>query len=534
MKLRRLNPTTVLVLVSHFFLVASVTAFTSRPIMSITTSSKPLISPLVTHGRDVDKVSTPVFLATLAAVPVWAATVLPLSIVYQIGKAAVKPLLSKPSAPPSFDTGYVVDANSIVPREQRKYDVVLLGVTGFTGYLAAKHLAQTYGVNKTVKWAIAGRSQAKLDQVKEKLANELKLDAIRQVETIVVDTSIPATMPRLVEQTRCVATTAGPYALYGSSVVEFCAKFGTHYVDITGEVDWVKNMALTWQNTAKQTGAKIVPFCGHDSIPWDLLVMKMQESLQENCNDVLVSVSAWDQAKAQAPGGTFATVISVIEGLQPKPPAADKDPFRLTFDGVQTDYSVQKNLPVMIEKARSPWDDHTSKRWMAPFVMANVNADVVGWTHALQSKGSKTLVYRETLLLPDFKTAFVSFMGLAMAGSMLLNPLTLTLLKKFVLPKTGGGPSQAVLDNGYLCVAGEGVGEKGNRVECFFYFPNEPGCADTTRMMVESALCLALQEQQLPHPKGGVLSPAAALGNVLMERLVATGTTYAERIVPAK
>jgi short subunit dehydrogenase-like uncharacterized protein len=140
----------------------------------------------------------------------------------------------------------------------------VLGATGFTGYLAARHLAKTYGVNQSVKWAIAGRSASKLDQVKSALALELNQPEIAtSLDTIVVDTSIPATLPKLVSVTRVVATTAGPYSLYGNSVVEFCAKFGTHYVDITGEVQWVQAMLCQWQTTAQASGAILVPFCGH-------------------------------------------------------------------------------------------------------------------------------------------------------------------------------------------------------------------------------------------------------------------------------
>jgi hypothetical protein len=110
---------------------------------------------------------------TAAFIPIWATTILPLSVIYQTGAAALRPLANVVSpnneAPPKLDSGYVVD--SITPRSERKYDVVVLGATGFTGYLAVRHLAKTYGVNKTVKWAIAGRSEAKLEKVKRDLAS---------------------------------------------------------------------------------------------------------------------------------------------------------------------------------------------------------------------------------------------------------------------------------------------------------------------------------------------------------------------------
>lgn len=242
-----------------------------------------LVSPLEKHGKSVPKASMSAFLMTTAFIPVWAVTVLPLSVIYQAGSAAWRPVAkvfssskhddnddddprsSSSNRLQKLDSGYLVDPSvqAIVPRSERKYDIVVLGATGFTGYLAARHLAKTYGVNKAIKWAIAGRSEAKLEKVKKDLAKELNMDELSSLDTIVVDTSIAATLPKLVGQTRVVATTAGPYTLYGCSVVEFCAKFGTHYVDITGEVDWVKAMICQWQETAQKTGARLIPFCGH-------------------------------------------------------------------------------------------------------------------------------------------------------------------------------------------------------------------------------------------------------------------------------
>jgi len=228
-------------------------------------SNDGLQSPIESHGKTVPSVSTTQFIVTAACIPVWAVTVLPLSIAYQLGKRVLQPLLpsSKNNQQRPLDSGYVVDPSMIIPRAERKYDIVVLGVTGFTGYLAARHLLTTYGLsNNGVHWAIAGRSREKLEQVKQRLAQECHVDT-SALEVMVVDTSMPSTLPQLVQHARVVATTAGPYTLYGSSVVEFCAKFGTHYVDITGEVDWVKAMLCQWQNTAQQTGAKIIPFCGH-------------------------------------------------------------------------------------------------------------------------------------------------------------------------------------------------------------------------------------------------------------------------------
>jgi Saccharopine dehydrogenase NADP binding domain len=231
--------------------------------------NQPIVSPVVAEQRVIPVVSWPAFAITVSLLPVWAATVVPLSIFYQGGKSLVRKLARRTPSIPSHDSEHAVDPSALVPRPERKYDVVVLGVTGFCGKLAARYLAKTYGMDgRKVKWAMAGRSRAKLEQVRSEIASELgAAEEHVKVDMIVADTSDPTTLPDLVRQTRVVASTAGPFILMGSHVVEFCAKFGTHYVDITGEVDWAKSMHGLWHDTAVRTGSKVVSFCG----AWEVL-----------------------------------------------------------------------------------------------------------------------------------------------------------------------------------------------------------------------------------------------------------------------
>lgn len=470
-------------------------------------------------------VSTGTFLGALAMVPLWAIVVLPLTTIFQIGKAIVKPLLPKPEEP-KFDSGYVVDAKDITPRPQRKYDVVLLGVTGFTGRLGARHLAKTYGVNQTVQWAIAGRSQAKLDKVKKELAEELGMPEILNVDTILVDTSIASTMPALVRDTRAVVTTAGPFSLYGSSVVEFCAKFGTHYTDITGEITWVQKMAATWETTAQQTGAKIVSLCGHDCIPWDLMTYKMAQILKEEKGEDLASITIRDEVRSAPSGGTLLTMALGMSGKLTVAPA--KDPFLAKSKNPA--FKVVNNLPLSISKTILPWNGQT--KYKSPFLMATVNLQVVEWSQALRGS-SIPLIYSEFSINPDFKTAFVGYFGLIVLLSALLNPITASLFQKFVLNKPGEGPSMNAMEKKFFLVLhADGVGSKGTQAEAVIYFSQDPGYLDTARMVVETGLGMALTEDELPIQEGGFWTPSVALGDVLVKRLqdTGTGTYFASRL----
>jgi len=280
-------------------------------------------------------------------------TVLPFTIVYQI---IANVLLSKKESKSvtlalkvledAAKDDFVVSKDDIIPQKERTYDLLLIGSTGFTGRLSMKQLILNYHESskseskEKVRWAIAGRSKEKLDKVKKEVIQDLydegKLKTLEvDIDVIILDTLVrDKNLHSAIRNTRCVATTAGPFAQYGSNVVEFCAKYGTHYVDITGEVDWTRQMLHKWQSTAIATGAKIVNFCGHDCIPWDLTVYKMKQALlAEQNNEDLTEITCLDDMQGgQISGGTLATALMGFDGYK-SPKYKGGDPWmKLPFD----------------------------------------------------------------------------------------------------------------------------------------------------------------------------------------------------------
>eukprot|EP01082_Thalassiosira_pseudonana_P004808 g4568.t1 g4568 contig15:1306271-1308096(-) len=401
----------------------------------------------------------------------------------------------------------------IAPRESRKYDVVLLGSTGFTGKLATAYLAKQYGVGKD--------------------ATDLGNDEVLKVDTIIVDTMDRSTLKALVDNTRAVITTAGPFVKYGSNVVEFCATHGTHYADITGEVQWNKSMMQQYESTAQRTGAKIVSLCGHDSIPWDLTVRSLSEKLHESCNDELVSVECLNEMKGDVSGGTLATVYESIDrGIwefewKSILPSSTLDVYKRLPDGCESTFSVSSDLPVTVSPCRNPATRFVN-RWCGPFVMAAINMDVVGRSISLSKHGNPTVNYREAAVQESFMDAFSMWFGTVILGTLIINPITRPLVKR-ALPQPGQGPSETVRKEGYLCVTGYGVGAEGNVAESAMYFPHDGGYQSTARMLVESGLCLALNEDRHEMSQGGFYSPAGLMCDALLDRLVNSGTKFAIR-----
>ena len=285
-------------------------------------------------------------------------------------------------------------------------------------------------------------------------------------------------------------------------------------------------MIAKWDAIAQKTGAKIISFCGHDSVPWDLTQFKLAEALEQE-NDDIVAVECFDEMRAAgASGGTIETMLIGLDGY--RAPKYDSDPWIKKSDGSASQFKTKIQSPLFPE--RIVGKGSCSQKWLAPFLMTIVNGEVVKRSIALKGKGNTSVTYREGMMFDDFKTAFVNTFGLYMGLTALLNPVSGTLVRKFVIPKPGQGPSMKAMEKGYLCVHGIGTGSKGNIVESAMYFPRDVGYRETGRILVESGLCLALDSPKLPAQTGGFFTPSTGMGNILLDRLCKTGTLFRCRL----
>ena len=156
--------------------------------------------------------------------------------------------------------------------ENKKFDIIIFGATSFVGQIMTKYFADNIKDFSYLSWAIAGRSQKKLNALRSSLG-----EAFDNLPIIVCDAFDPAKLDDLTKSTKVVASTVGPYALYGEELVKSCAHNGTDYCDLCGEAYWIKDMIQKYNNDAIRSGARIVNCCGFDSIPSDLGVFVLQE-----------------------------------------------------------------------------------------------------------------------------------------------------------------------------------------------------------------------------------------------------------------
>ncbi|MCZ6828367.1 MAG: saccharopine dehydrogenase NADP-binding domain-containing protein [Gammaproteobacteria bacterium] len=396
---------------------------------------------------------------------------------------------------------------------ERELDIILLGASGFTGRLVAEYLLGRYGANDDLRWAMAGRNRAKLESVRLELQG---YEPEQEIPLLVADSDDADALAELAQKTRVICTTVGPYALYGSKVVEACARHGTHYCDLAGEVHWMREMIDRYQPAAAASGARIVHSCGFDSIPSDLGVLFLQQAMQERHGVAAQHIKyRVVNFRGSMSGGTIASMINMLE-------QADKDPALRKL--IADPYALN---PSDAAKGRDGPDqsgaefDADFDRWTLPFVMAAINTRVVRRSNALlHFRYGEEFAYDEAVLAPAGQGALKSKLAaLAMAagtGALLVAPLR-ALARRF-LPAPGEGPSQKQRENGYydILLHGKHPQDRDRDMRVRVTGDRDPGYGSTAKMLGESAVCLARDELS---GGGGFWTPASAMGERLIQRL---------------
>jgi short subunit dehydrogenase-like uncharacterized protein len=392
----------------------------------------------------------------------------------------------------------------------REFDLVLLGATGFTGKLVAHYLREH---DQTMAWALAGRNRDKLAAVAAGLG--------RDVPVIVTDTLDRAACDALAARTRVVCTTVGPYSKYGSEVVAACAAAGTHYCDLTGEIHWMRRMIDAHHETAKRTGARIVHTCGFDSIPSDLGTWATQQEFIARYGRPAARVTAiFGETSGGFSGGTAASAFAIADAMKdPEVRRVLRNPYGLDPD------PTAPRPPAPDERAIG-WDRALGMFTM-PFVMAATNSRVVRRGHALAGfPWGEDFVYREVMSTPGNAKGLALAVGLTagLAGlaAMMARPRLRAMLERRA-PKSGQGPDEETRRRGHWIV--RFVAEHGDQRLVYTVADpaGDPGYASTSKMLGESALCLAFDRLS---SEGGVQTPSVAMDGALVDRLRAAGLTF--------
>lgn len=400
--------------------------------------------------------------------------------------------------------------------DTREHDLVVYGATGYVGALVAAHLAEH--APPDVRIALAGRSLDRLTAARRQLpptAGEWPL--------LVADSDDVGVLDRLAASTRVLLTTVGPYAKYGLGVVGACARAGTHYADLTGEVLFVREAIDRFDGPARETGARIVHSCGYDSVPSDLAVFLLHERAAADGAGELTEVGLIATARGAFSGGTVDSMRGQFAATADDPAARRLagDPYALSPDRASEPGTPQP------ADALPPGRRGSAGTWTTPFVMAGYNTRIVRRSNALQGFAyGRGLRYGEAMGIGTGPLAAVGAYGVtaglaAFVAGFRTAP-TRALLDR-VLPKPGSGPSAETRAKGWFRMEVEAATTGGRRYRAVVAGSGDPGYAATALMLGESGLCLAFDALE---ERAGSLTPASAMGAALVERLRAAGHRY--------
>lgn len=383
----------------------------------------------------------------------------------------------------------------------REFDLIVYGATGFTGRLVAEYLAQRYG-DGSVSWAMAGRSLAKLEQVRDAIG------APAATPLVAANADDPSALRAMTERAKVVISTVGPYQLYGNDLVAACVETGTGYVDLCGEPNWMHDMIAQHDAAAKASGARIVFSCGFDSIPFDLGVWAVQQAAIAKFGTPAPRVKGRvRKMQGTFSGGTFASGKATAAAAA-KNPAVFKvllDPFALTpgFSGPDQPKGIM------------PEYDEAVGAWVAPFMMAVINTKNIHRTNFLAHHPyGRDFRYDEMMVAPG-----LGELGKAAAEAIAkMNPMN-----SDKGPAPGEGPSKEEREAGFYEIDFIAEMPDGQRLTATVTGDRDPGYGSTCKMIAESALCLLRDVDG----GGGVWTPGALMAEPLKARLEANaGLTF--------
>jgi saccharopine dehydrogenase (NAD+, L-glutamate forming) len=382
----------------------------------------------------------------------------------------------------------------------RDFDIVLFGATGFTGELTAAYLAEH--APESCRWALAGRNAAKLEAVRDRLS---KINpACADLPLLHADAGDAASLRAVAAATRVVITTVGPYLLYGEPLVAACAEAGTDYVDLTGEPEFVDRMYLAHHEQAVRSGARIVHACGFDSIPHDLGAYFTVQQLPEGEPIRLRGVV---RSNATFSGGTFHSAMTAFSRARQMKQAFGER-------RRQEPRPVGRKVRTIAGK---PGKDAALGYWLLP--LPTIDPIVVARSAAALPAYGPDFGYSHYAGLETLRYTVGGALGVSsLALAAQVPPVRKALMKRI---KPGDGPSESRRAKSWFTV--DFVGEAGGKTVHTRVSGGDPGYTETAKMLAESALCLALDDNP---PTAGQVTTATAMGDRLLARLQAAGITF--------
>jgi short subunit dehydrogenase-like uncharacterized protein len=384
-----------------------------------------------------------------------------------------------------------------------RHDIILFGATGFTGGLVAEHLAQTVEPGR-LSWALAGRDVRKLRRVRERLA--VINPAWSDLPIYQGASHDPESLHDLAARARVMLTTVGPYTRYGEGLVAACVAEGCDYVDLTGEPGFWRGVIERHHDQAAAKGLRLVPCCGFDSIPHDLGVLFTVQQLRERGGQGPIEIDGFVAARGSVSGGTWNTLIEIMSEMR-------------SGSGSQRRREEPERGPSPAQARPKIHYAQEVGRWVVP--MPSIDPLVV--KRSAELIGGEPLRYRHYLSTKSAAQLAALLGGLGTIYALSKTPARRLLAR---LRPPGAGPSEQQRARSWFKVTF--VGRQGDHTVTTEVRGGDPGYGHTAKMIAEAARCLVEDRERLPA-RHGVLTPASAMGERLIERLRGTGMSFEVR-----
>ncbi len=387
-------------------------------------------------------------------------------------------------------------------RNNREFDIIVWGASGFTGKLVAEYIYKNYKL-KNLKWAIAGRNKLKLISIRESFLDD-------KIPIVIANSFDKLSLEKMVKRTSVICTTVGPYAKYGSLLVDSCINNKTHYCDIAGEAQWIRKIIDMHHMDAQENKVKIVNSCGFDSIPSDIGVYFIYRNILKKNLKIQMRVT---NAKGTYSGGTYYSMQNVLKEASDSKQVKDLllNPYGLNPSGHLNGPDKRDLMSIVYDKK--------IKSWIAPFMMAGINTKIVRRSNALTNyKYGKKFSYDEAIMTGGgIKGRIVAIVLSVPLIFFTIRPGSfLYKILNFFSPKPGEGPNKEKRENGFYNIRFY-VFQKNSKTSIFEVTGDkDPGYGSTSKMLAESAICLAKDNL---NKNFGVLSPSVAMGNYILDRL---------------
>jgi len=398
--------------------------------------------------------------------------------------------------------------------QEKMFDICVFGATGFTGTLVAEYLAR-HQDSKSIEWAIAGRNIQKLEFLK----NDFERKGLSVPATIIADVGDYQSLAAMCAKSKVVITTVGPYTRYGQPLVKACIENKSDYVDLVGEPNFVDDIRYHYQQQALAARVKIINACGFDSIPHDLGVLFTLNALKEKFPEaqrkyLQIECEGYVSSNARFSGGTWHSAITAMSSLlqHRRDKRAWKKEGYTGKEQMSYGRKVSGGVPDIAYKRKF-------SAWAMP--MPTIDPEIVLRSAQLRDDYGLRFRYQHYVLLEKFWMIPALVFGVAAIFVLAQFRQGRERLGRVIAP--GDGPNEQRRAQSWFKV---NFNARANGIKvCTQVSGGDPGYSETSKMLAESALCLALQREQTPE-RFGISTSAAAIGEVLIERLQKAGIKF--------